>query len=328
MKRVSRRTANLFKGNSEGIETRPLPRLGSRAVTFDTSVRCGCCGTPLPDTDQLDVRFGLPDVAFTAPETTRHQVNAGLLRVEGHGCFARCLLPVQLSGELKLILGTWMRISEADLERARVLWDEPGYSNLTLTGTLANAIKPWGEDLLNADLTAVVRDPDQIPYVATTHDDLLSRVLHTVWDRDQVLRCFGHPLPVRVQTPLDERWSIERTAGMAARVVDGTSQFVGPGRTVYADLFTTARPRTPTEWLASLTEGAPSAEEAHQITEEYAGGLRRAFWRAATVDGRKQHELYGFVIRDDQALAIACMYDDPDDLAWAQHVWRSVVSAD
>ncbi|MGI5290788.1 hypothetical protein ACQEVF_46750 [Nonomuraea polychroma] len=80
-------------------------------------------------------------------------------------------------------------------------------------------------------------------------------------------------------------------------------------------------------WLASLTDGAPSFDEADQITEECADGLRHAFWDAATVVGRMQHELYGFIIRDNQALAIACMYDDPDDLAWAQHVWRSVASA-
>src|SRR5260370_753148 len=108
---------------------------------MDARVTCSCCGTVLPDTDRFDARFGLPDVALTAPETARHQVNAGLLRVQGQGCFARCLLPVRLSGGLELMLGTWMQISDADLERARALWDEPAYADLVLTGTLANAIK-------------------------------------------------------------------------------------------------------------------------------------------------------------------------------------------
>jgi hypothetical protein len=127
-----------------------------------------------------------------------------------------------------------------------------------------------------------------------------------------------------VQTPLNEHWSIERTADMAARVVDTTSQFTGPGRTAYVDLFNAPRAGTPAELLTSLTKGAPRVDEAHQITEDYSGGLRHAFWLVSTSQGRPQHELYGFVIHGDQALGLSCIYDDPQDLSWAQHVWRSV----
>ncbi|RJL35567.1 DUF2199 domain-containing protein [Bailinhaonella thermotolerans] len=132
-------------------------------MTFDTAVTCACCGRPLYDTDRIDMRFGLPDIALDLPESAREKVNGGLLRVRGHGCFARCLLPVRLSGGLELVLGTWMEIGEEDLEHARAVWDDDAaYGELVLTGTLANAVKPWGE-ARGARLTAVVRDPEEIP---------------------------------------------------------------------------------------------------------------------------------------------------------------------
>ncbi|MEU4533845.1 DUF2199 domain-containing protein [Streptosporangium sp. NPDC023825] len=294
----------------------------------DAVVTCSCCGTQLSGTDQIDVRFGLPDVALEVAETARHPVNPGLLRVDGHGCFARCLLPVRLSGGVTLMLGTWIRISEDDLERAHSLWDEPAYAGLVFSGTLANAIEPWGQDVMGADLTVVVRDVDEIPYVDASSHPLLSRVLRADWDRDEVLSHFGHALPVPVRTWLNDHWSIERSAGMAARVVEGISQFAGPGRTVYADLRTASGPGTPDEFLASLTEGAPVTDAAHQLTEHHQGGLRHAFWLTSTGPEQPKHELYGFVIHHDEAVALACFHDDPQDLSWAQHVWRSVIHLD
>ncbi|RJL35566.1 hypothetical protein [Bailinhaonella thermotolerans] len=146
-------------------------------------------------------------------------------------------------------------------------------------------------------------------------------MLGTVWDRHHVLSHFGHPLPVPIRQRLDEHWVIERSAGLASRVVEGTSQFAGPGRTVLADLYTA--PRSAAELIASFTGEAPRVAEDHRITEEVPGGSRHAFWLTATVEGRERHELYGFTAHDGRILAVACMYDNPDDLAWAQHVWRS-----
>ncbi|WP_182909569.1 DUF2199 domain-containing protein [Microbispora sp. H13382] len=293
-------------------------------MTTGAPTTCSCCGENITETDQIDVRFTLPDAALTVPETARHWANGELLRVEDDEWFARCLLPVRLSGELLLVLGTWIRISGADFARARTLWDEPEYAGLVLTGTLANGIGPWGEDLLGAPVTAVVRDVDEIPSVDSSDDELLSHVLHTVWNRDHVLRCFEHPLPVPVQTALDERWSIERTAGLAARVVEGVWQFAGPGRTAHAKISIHAEDGTPAELLATLTHGAPHVDAGHQVTEEHAGGLRHAFWLTSSEEGGTRHELYGYVIQDGQALRLACLYEEPGDLRWAQHVWRSV----
>jgi hypothetical protein len=55
--------------------------------------------------------------------------------------------------------------------------------------------------------------------------------------------------------------------------------------------------------------------------------VRRAFWLTTAVDGREQHELYGYAAVSGEILCVTCMYDDPADLAWAQSVWRSARSS-
>ncbi|MER6784290.1 hypothetical protein ABT330_06555 [Streptomyces sp. NPDC000658] len=45
---------------------------------------CSCCGTPVPDEERIDARFGLPDAALEVPEEARREVGvAALLRVDG-----------------------------------------------------------------------------------------------------------------------------------------------------------------------------------------------------------------------------------------------------
>lgn len=163
---------------------------------------------------------------------------------------------------------------------------------------MANSIKPCSDGLLGAPATAQVRNPDEIPYVVGSDHPFLAHVLAGTWERHEVLSCFGHPLPVAVRTRLDEHWSIERTAGLAARVVDGASQFGGPARTVHADLFSDNAGRNPEEFLASLLSGAPAVPSEQQLTEQIPDGVRHAFWLTSAPQGREQHELYGFTVHD------------------------------
>lgn len=281
----------------------------------------------MPDAQRIDARLTLPDAALDLPEVARHEVGVGaLLRVDGAGSFIRCLLPVRLTGGTELVFGTWLRIGDDDLERAHRVWEAPEYRDLELRGTMANAIKPWGAALLGAPATVVVRDPDEIPYVDDGDDEVLRRILGATWDRDDVLRRLAHPLPVPVRTPLDERWSVERGSGFSAGVAGGAHRFLAPGRTVHADLFADPLRRSPAEFLAALVNGAPAVPPEQQVTEDIAGeGVRHAFWTVAAPDGRTRYELYGFTVdRDGTAVGTVCMWDEPDDLAWALHVWRSV----
>ncbi|WP_406352903.1 DUF2199 domain-containing protein [Streptomyces sp. NBC_00658] len=287
---------------------------------------CSCCGTPTLDEKRIDVRFGLPDVALEVREEARHEVGVGaLLRVDGVGCFMRCLLPVRLTDDIELVFGTWLEISDAELDRAHTIWNDPAYADLTLRGALANSIKPWGDGLLGATATVEVSNPDEIPYVVTSDQHLLAHVLAGTWDRHDVLSCLGHPLPVAVRTHLDEHWSIERTAGLAARVVEGTSQFAAPGRNVQADLFSGSADDSPEEFLASLLVGAPTVPSDQQLTEQIPDGVRHAFWLTSGPQGHERHELYGFTVHNSGTGAgVYCTWDAPEDLPWAQHVWRSL----
>ncbi|MGW3410309.1 DUF2199 domain-containing protein [Streptomyces sp. NPDC000888] len=238
---------------------------------------CSCCGTPTLDEKRIDVRFGLPDVALAAGEEARHQVGVGaLLRVDGVGCFMRCLLPVRLTDDIELVFGTWLEVSDAELDRAHTIWEDPAYADLTLRGALANSIKPWGDGLLGATATVEVRNPDEIPYVVTSDQHLLAHVLAGTWDKHDVLSCLG----LRCPWPCARTWTStgpSNVAGLAARVVEGTSQFAAPGRNVQADLFSGSAGDGPEEFLASLLVGAPTVPSEQQLTEQVPDGVRHAF---------------------------------------------------
>ncbi|MEV6108973.1 DUF2199 domain-containing protein [Streptomyces sp. NPDC051940] len=286
---------------------------------------CSCCGTSLPDADRIDVRFLLPDAVLEAPEEAREKVNGWLLRVAGAGAFARCLLPVRLSGGTELVIGTWLRVDEDDLRRAAEVHESPEYADLVLRGTLANAIRPWGDGLLSAGVTARVRDTEEIPYAETSDDALAGRILGETWDRDEVLRAFGHPLPVAVRARLDENWSIERSAGLAGRVENSTHQFGAQDRAVYVDVFTDHDRRPAEEFLEVFVAQSPPVPEDQRLTERAEDGtLRHAFWHEGPDDaGRIRQNFYGFVVRPGSALVMGCFFDEAELLPWARHVWRS-----
>jgi hypothetical protein len=276
----------------------------------------------------MDIRAMLPDEAIGVPEEARHEVNPGLLRVDGLGSFARCLLPVQLSGDLELVFGAWMKIGDADLEHAATVWDDRAYVDLVLHGTFANAIKPWGDAMMGAPITAMVQDIEEIPYVEASDDKEFDKLLTDVWDRDYVLSRFAHPLPVSVQEPISELWSIERSAGMAARVTDaGTTQFGGPGRTVFVDQLNDPLNRPPEEMLDEMLAKFPDVPAEQTYRTRSGDEIRDARWYAA-VEGEHPHELYGYAVRPGSMLAFVCVHDAPEDHAWAMHIFNSVRGCD
>ncbi|GGZ97484.1 DUF2199 domain-containing protein [Streptomyces echinoruber] len=291
------------------------------------SASCSCCGEPLADEQRIDVRFGLPDAALTAPEEARHTLGpSALLRVEGIGSFIRCLLPLALTGGIELVLGVWVETDEDTLRRAAAVWEDPAYAELVVRGGLANAVRPWGESILGAPVTARVAHDDELPYVVEGHDGTARRLLTETWDRDHVLSRFPHQLPVAVRTPLDDEWSVERSAGLAGRVADGVHQFAGPDRSVAATVFRDDSPgRAPEDFLAALLQGGPEAPPAQRLTEHLPDGLRHAFWLTPDDHDRPRHELYGYTVaRDGSAAAVFCTHESADALAWAHHVWRSL----
>lgn len=69
---------------------------------------------------------------------------------------------------------------------------QPGH--LTLSGFVANAIKPWAE-ILGESAAAEIRVDGELPYLVPQEGTVLWRVLNDEWDRDDVLSRIRHALP-------------------------------------------------------------------------------------------------------------------------------------
>lgn len=280
---------------------------------------CPCCGGALSPVD-FAVRSTWPDpmLALLPEERDATWGNEHLRAAEGIGAFVRCLMPVRLTGGGTLEYSVWLRVTVEALRHASTIWEAPEYADLRLEGTVANAIKPW-DDMLGAPARAEVRDPESIPWLVADEGTLMHRVLHDEWDRDDVLSRLTYALPTPVRQRITEHWSLERSAGLELRHHEDRIYFAGPGRTVHLDPLVTPPETAPDEVIRELTADAPHEGE---LTEPG----RHAFWRPAQGDGRTVHNLHGYVAVPGSALHLVCVFDDPADLPWAQHVWRSVLA--
>lgn len=285
---------------------------------------CSCCGTAIEPSDRFDIRLHLPDVALEDPERPRRAPMDEMLLVKGEGAFLRVLLPVRLSSGWELVFGTWMRIGGDDARRALEIWNDPAYADLVLEGTLANAIKPWGDRLLGGRVTAVVRDTREIPYVDRSEDPYVARVISEEWDHDRVLERMPFALPVPVRTDLGNGWSIERTAGLSGSVADRHNRFTGPARAVAVSVLTDSASRSIEAFFLDLTNGILPVPDEDKVLVTGDEEIRYAEMVVIEQDGGGvDHALFGLVVRKGTALDIQCRYQDPDDRAWALHVWRS-----
>jgi len=136
----------------------------------------------------------LPDPVLRIPEpdrTARTWGGGPMMQVQGVGAFVRVLLPIRLTGGYSLTLGTWLAIHPDPLKEVWEVWNDPSYVDLSLEGFLANAIAPWNQQLLAAPAIAQVRDPDQIPYVTQSSNELLEKVLMNEWPHEQILGAYA-----------------------------------------------------------------------------------------------------------------------------------------
>ena len=125
--------------------------------------------------------------------------------------------------------------------------------------------------------------------------------------------------------PMDEHWSLERTAGLEVDLSFDNLRFTGPGRCVEVNLLVVCEDGSPEQFVASLLDEAPEVPPGQQLTERLPDGVRHACWLASESPGGVQHKLYGFRVHEDgTAGSVICTWDKPEDLEWAQHVWRSV----
>lgn len=155
---------------------------------------CPTCGRQL-DAHNRHVRFQLPDPVLDVPADERAARTWGndvLTQVEGVGAFVRALLPIRLGGGHTLTYGLWLEVHPDDLRRAFTSWLSPSYVDLVLDGLVANDVAPWG--LLGKPTRAVVRDPDEVPYLDSSTDEVLNKVLNDEWPHDVVLNALPERL--------------------------------------------------------------------------------------------------------------------------------------
>jgi hypothetical protein len=283
---------------------------------------CACCGGSTDPVD-LDIRSALPDPVLALPAERREELGdqRSLLRLDDLGAFIRCLMPVRLSAGSMITYSAWLQVDPASERQARKVWNEPAYAELRLEGTIANAIKPWGQ-ISGEPARAEVRDTGILPYLVAEPGTLLERVLTETWDRDDVLSRIWYPLPTAVRQQITAEWSLERTAGLAPERSDDYLSFRGPGRTVHLSAYGVPAELSLEQAIARMTEGAPP-ERTGELTEQDGQLLRHAFWRPAYTQGKVLQNLHGFIAAPGAVLHVGCVYDDPADLAWAQRVWRS-----
>ncbi|WP_167837833.1 DUF2199 domain-containing protein [Nocardia altamirensis] len=169
----------------------PEPDPAPAAVT---TCACATCGGPR-DPDDQHWRFTLPDPVRRAPDReltpgtwmsgdTAH--TSELMMVPNHGAYARALLPIRLTEGYSMTYAVWLMVHPNDWRRLCEDWWSPEYADLRIYGWLANNIEPW--DVLTARVTAVVRDPEQIPYCDSSPEERLDRVLHEEWPQELLLK--------------------------------------------------------------------------------------------------------------------------------------------
>lgn len=110
---------------------------------------------------------------------------AVMMQVPDLGAFVRVLLPVALVGGDTITFGVWLGVHPDDLRLAFETWWEPDYADLVLDGRIANDVQPWG--LLARPAHAVVRDPNQTPYLTSSEDTMTHDVLTKEWPHAEVI---------------------------------------------------------------------------------------------------------------------------------------------
>jgi hypothetical protein len=108
-----------------------------------------------------------------------------MMQVQDCGTFIRALLPIRLTGGYSVTFGVWLTVHPDDLQRAFRVWWEPEYRAFTVDGWLANALPSWG--LLAAPVHAQVRKESEVPYVLSSEDQDMARVLTDEWEHERIL---------------------------------------------------------------------------------------------------------------------------------------------
>lgn len=140
------------------------------------------------------MRLILPDPVLAVPPDERASRTWGqdpLLQVQGIGAFVRVLLPIRLSEASVLTVGTWLAIDPDRMKSVWEQWETPAYATLELDGYLANAIPPWGDQVLGSPASGAVIDPSLFPYLRASSEPVLDSILTRTWQHQDILEAYA-----------------------------------------------------------------------------------------------------------------------------------------
>ena len=149
---------------------------------------CACCGiAPDPQGRPFSITFGLPDVYFDVHEALLDTWGDDpFLAIKNVGFFLRVLMPVQLTDGFSVNFGTWLEVHAEDFRNAWQVWNFPEYAELEVQGYVANSIEPW-KQIPHALVRATVRDVVQVPYLTSSENQLVTKILGETWPHPDVL---------------------------------------------------------------------------------------------------------------------------------------------
>jgi hypothetical protein len=153
----------------------------------ESAIVCPDCGQTVSGLER-ELRMQLPDDLFKIADQ-RHIFAEKRIQFKGKDFvnldrkryFVRVLLPVQLDIDHEFHFGVWLEVDAREAKVAYDVWESKKYSDLILSGRLANAVPPWGEKIFNADCKATVRDQDGLPFISSSSHPLLSKILVEPW---------------------------------------------------------------------------------------------------------------------------------------------------
>jgi hypothetical protein len=162
---------------------------------------CTCCGfAPDPRGRPFSVTFEQPDVIDEIhPELLDTWGGDPFLAVKTIGFFIRVILPVKLTNGFAVDFGTWLEVYNEDFRRAWQTWNFPEYKDCEIEGYIGNLIPPF-DKFPHALVKATVRDPEQVPYLTSSENEVVTRLLTDTWPHAKVLAPYAELLKSELPT--------------------------------------------------------------------------------------------------------------------------------
>jgi hypothetical protein len=161
---------------------------------------CACCGIA-PDSRgrPFSITFEQPDVIDQIhPQLLDTWGGDPFLAIKAVGFF---ILPVKLSDGFAVDFGTWIEIDNDDFRAAWQSWNFPEYKDLAIEGYVANQIAPF-DKFPHTLVKATVREPEQVPYLTSSDNEVFTKLLTETWPHASVLAPYADLL--KSEPPLED----------------------------------------------------------------------------------------------------------------------------